>query len=108
MKSLLAWSGAFLAPLAWFAGMQANFALATLACSTGTKVLLHLVSAATLVLSGGAAALSWRQWRASASGEPQVPPVRGEIALASFVVGIGTSLVVVAQAIPNLLLRACE
>ena len=97
MRQAILGSGLMLAPIAWFASLEANFALAPLACTAHGKSTLLLVSAAALGLAILGGLLAWTQRdyhrRLSFSGA----------ALSALF-----TIVIVAQAIPNVMLRGCE
>ena len=56
------WAGILISPIVWFLDLEANFALAPLACSGGGKPALYFVSVISLIVVGAAAGLSWVQW----------------------------------------------
>jgi hypothetical protein len=90
-------TGLALAPIAWFASLGANFALAPLACSAHGKSILWLISATALGLAIASGLWAWTQrmlYRRLA--------VAGALTSALF------SIVIIAQAIPTLMLGGCE
>lgn len=97
MKQAVLGMGLLLAPLAWFASLAANFALAHLACSGHGKSMLGLVSAVAfgLAVVGGLAAWTQRT-------------LHRRLALSGSVVSALFGIVILAQAIPNLMLGGCE
>ena len=97
MKQAVLGTGLVLAPMAWFASLEANFALAPLACAGHGKNMLLLVSAVALGLAVASGLLAWtqRNWDRRLA-------ITGAVFSALF------SLVIVAQAIPNLILGGCE
>ena len=97
MRQAVLGAGLILAPIAWFASLEANFALARLACSGHGKGVLLLVSAVALCLAviGGLMAWSQRNYYARLA-------VPGAAMSALF------TIVIVAQSIPNLILGGCE
>jgi hypothetical protein len=97
MKRAVLGTGLFLAPIAWFASLEANFALAPLACAGHGKSMLLLVSAAALGLSVASGLLAWTQRK-----------FYRRLAVSGTVISTLFSLVIVAQAIPNLMLGGCE
>ncbi len=106
------WAAIAISPIAWFLNLEANFALAPLACSDNGKLLLYLVSAASLVLAilaGGISLIQWRSPERNTAGELVASRSRRR---AMALAGVGLSglffLVIVAQAIPNLMLAGCE
>jgi uncharacterized protein involved in response to NO len=94
------WAGLAISPLAWFLNLQINFALAPLACQGHSKAVLNLTSAAALglVLLGGL--LSWTELRPLSR--------RRGMALGGMALSGLFFLVILAQTIPNLMLRGCE
>jgi hypothetical protein len=90
-------TGLVLAPLAWFASLATNFALAPLACSGHGKSTLILISGAALALAVVSGLLAWTQ-RA----------FHQRLAISGAIVSALFSIVIIAQAIPNLMLGGCE
>jgi predicted permease len=90
-------AGLVLAPLAWFASLEGNFALAPLACAGHGKGMLLLVSTAALGLAIVSGILAWTQ-----------RDLHRRLAISGTVVSALFSLVILAQAIPNLMLGGCE
>jgi hypothetical protein len=105
------WTGLAIAPFVWLLSLEANFALAPLACSHHEKGMLYLVSAIAFILALLGAGLSWRQY--SMLREPaarQIPALTRKQSMA--IAGVGLSalfaLVILAQSIPNLMMAGCE
>lgn len=108
----LLWAGLLIAPVGWLLNLEANFALAPLACGGGGRPLLYLVSAITFVLAVISCGISWTQWRAfGRDGAAQPSPVVSR-RRAMAMVGVGLSalfaITIVAQAIPNFMMAGCE
>jgi hypothetical protein len=97
MRQAVLGTGLILAPLAWFASFEANFALAPSTCAGHAKSILLLVSAAALSLAVVGGLLAWTQ-----------RTFHRRLALSGAVMSALFSLVIVAQAIPNLMLGGCE
>jgi hypothetical protein len=97
MKQAALGIGLILAPMAWFASLEGNFALAPLACSSHGKGILLLVSAAALGLSVASGILAWTQLN-----------FHRRLAVAGAMMSALFSIVIAAQAIPNLILGGCE
>ena len=97
MRQALLGTGLALAPLAWFASLETNLALARMGCSQHGKNVLLLVSAIAigLVVIGGLIAWSQRDFHR-------------RLALSGTAISALFCLVVIAQAIPNLILGGCE
>ena len=97
MRQAALGAGLALAPLAWFISLEANFALAPLACAGhGTGILL-LVSVASLGLAVAGALLAWTQ-----------RSFHSRLAISGAVFSAFLTLVILAQTIPNLMLGGCE
>jgi uncharacterized Tic20 family protein len=90
-------AGLFLPPLAWFANLEVNFALAPMACSGHAKIALLLVSLAALVIALAGCFLAWTQ-----------RSFDRRLGIGGAVLSAFLAMVIVAQAIPNLILRGCE
>jgi len=97
MKQAILGTGLVLAPMAWFGSMEANFALAPLACAGHAKSILLLVSAVAFSLAVAGGLLAWTQRHF----QPRLA-VSGALISALF------SIVIAAQAIPNVMLGGCE
>jgi hypothetical protein len=77
--------------------MEANFALAPLACAGDGKSMLLLVSAVALALAVGSGFMAWSQ-----------RDFHRRLAIAGTVISSFCCLVIIAQAIPNVILGGCE
>ena len=103
-------AGIVVPPLAWFAHLQANYAIASWACRPGHRYVSLLVVLAALLITAIAGGLAWKSWprEEPAVGEPQ----RIEGARLLVLLAVGSSLsflvVLVASAIPIFILRACD
>ncbi len=97
MKQAVLGTGLVLAPMAWFASLEANFVLAPLACAGHGKGMLLLVSVAALALAIAGGLLAWKQRHD-----------HRRLAIAGAVISAFCALVIVAQAIPNVILGGCE
>ena len=103
---VMAWSGIFTGPLAWFLNLEANFALAPLACTSGAKLPLYLVSGVAVALTLLAGSMSFTRWQ---TPEPRgVQSLDRTVAFAGVWVSGLSLLVIIAQVIPILLLSGCE
>jgi hypothetical protein len=106
------WAGILVSPIVWFLNLEANFALAPLACSGGGKPALYFVSVISLIVVAAAAGLSWVQWRSleqEPAGQRARPlPPRRAMALGGAALSSLFFLVILAQAIPSLMMAGCE
>ena len=110
--NMLLWAGIFTGPVAWFINLNANFALAPLACTGGNKVPLFLVSGITLALAFLACGVSFLEWQRQSrddAGEVVASDTRRRaMGMAGMAISGLSLLVIAAQAIPNLILGGCE
>jgi hypothetical protein len=97
MRQAVLGTGLVLAPIAWFASLEANFALAPLACAGPGKGMLLLISAVALTLSVASGLLAWTQ-----------RTLCRRLAFSGALISALFSIVIVAQAIPNLMVGGCE
>jgi hypothetical protein len=97
MKRAVLSAGLMLAPMAWFASLGANFALAPVVCGGPGKSILWIVSAAALALASASGLLALTQ-----------RSFHRRLAVSGAVLSVLCAIVIVAQAIPNLMLRGCE
>jgi hypothetical protein len=108
----LLWTGILLGPVGWFLSLEANFALAPLACYDQAKFLLHLVSGVAFLLVFLAGSLSFTQFQTAERNVASEPSAFRSRRRGMALAGMGLSglflLVIVAQAIPNFLLAGCE
>ncbi len=106
------WTGLLAGPIVWLISFEANFALAPWACVTQGKAALYAVSIGALVLSGGSGLLAWREWgdlgkQPPGDSEGTLPRSR-IMALGGVLSSALFFLVILAQAIPEVMLKACD
>jgi hypothetical protein len=111
-RDLLLWVLVLLSPLAWLCSFEAKFAWAPWVCVFQVKAALFVISLAAFLLCGGSALVAWREWKAlgaDSGGDGGNTLARSQfMALGAMVFGAGFAMVVVAQAIPDLVLGACQ
>ena len=109
---LLLWLSIFVGPIVWFWTMETNFALAPAVCHGNSKSAAYFVSAIGLVLTGGGAATAWTLWKRLGREFPG--DWGGAVARSRFMAIGGTALaaasflVILAQTIPQIILKGCE
>lgn len=111
-RDLLLWTTDLGPPIIWLFSFLAIFALAPWACIFQVKAWLYFVSTLALILELGTAAVAWSQWKAlgaeaAGDGGGSLPRAR-IMAITGIVFGVGFAMVVVAQAIPSVVLGACQ
>lgn len=111
-RNLALWTGFLGGPVIWLCSFEARFALAPWACTFNNKWALHGVFIAALLLCAGCALLSWREWKANGEEPPSsaagVVPRSNFLAILGIVISLGCGMIVIAQAIPEFVLGACE
>ena len=106
------WTGILAGPTVWLISFEANFALVPWACLFQAKLALYLVSLVAFGISAGSGLLAWREWKAlgrEIPGDGGDAVSRGRImAVGGVLLSTMFCLVIVAQAIPELILEACQ
>lgn len=111
-RDLALWTGVLAGPIVWLISFEAKFALAPWACVTQAKAALYVVSVLALLFSAGSGLLAWHEWgelgkEPPGDGEGALP--RGRImAIGGVLLSLLFFLVILAQAIPELILKACN
>ncbi len=103
-RDILLWIAILTGPIVWFLSFEANFAVSWWVCASGWKPAAFVVSLLALAITAGAGLLSWSQSR-------QIGPeqVRAHaMAMGGALLNAGFCLVLVAQALPHLLMNGCE
>jgi hypothetical protein len=106
------WAGLLLAPTAFLLNLEVAYALVPTACSTGTRLLVHVVHLVCLLLAAAGALIARRSWRST--GETWPGGAGGRLSRSRFMAGVGLLLslfivmVIVAQWIPSFVLNPCQ
>jgi hypothetical protein len=108
------WAGLLVGPVVWLVQFQSIYTLVTWTCVRGQPWTLHVISVVSLLLTTGAALISWRSWRA-AGGEWRDGGKGGSVVSRSrFMSALGLLvsamffLVVLAQWIASWILGPCQ
>jgi hypothetical protein len=91
----------------WILHLNVSYVLAPESCDQRSKWMLHGLTIGCLVITAIAAAIAWRL-RAPSVSDPEVAQRIHWMALATVVFSVALSMVIVAQEIPNLILRSCD
>jgi hypothetical protein len=106
------WTGLLLAPAAFLLNLEVAYALVPVACSSGSRLLVHIVHAVCLLLAAFGAITALRQWKLT--GETWPGETGGRIGRSRFMAGLGLYLsllfvmVILAQWIPSFVLSPCQ
>lgn len=99
-------------PLAWSAHFLASYGLVYVACVTGSKSLLYLVTVVAAAVAIAAAAVGWRLWRQpEPSGDPAAAQVGARTRFfgrAGLLMSVLFLLVILSEGAAALVFRACE
>ena len=103
-RDILLWTSILLSPLAWFANLCINYAIAPLTCGGHGKIASSAISIAALIVTVlcGLLALRLLQREKGVADRSQAMSIAGAVISAGFF------LVIVAQAIPQILFSGCE
>jgi hypothetical protein len=109
------WAGVLTGPIVWLVLLEVNYVLTYVACETGHKWFMHTAVLVALALVATAGYLAWVN---GPPDDPEIstPPVTREtaeqrarwMALYGVVSSIWFFIVILANEIPILVLRACE
>ena len=110
-RARLLWTPIIVSPLAWFTAMLINFALTPLPCNGSAPLARAAVWIGALVVTAAAGMLGWSLRREN-TGEHAAQGAAAHrvraMALAGAVLSASFFLVIIAQAMPDLLLAGCQ
>lgn len=111
-RDLALWTGLLAGPTVWLMSFEALFALNPWACIFQTKLALYAVSLGAFVISGAAGLVAWNQWKilgSQLSAETGGALARSRMmAFGGIILSVFSCLIIVAQAIPELVLESCQ
>ena len=115
VRTAALWAGVLTGPIVWLAMLEVNYLLTYVACERSHKWFMHLAVLVALALVWSAGYLSWIY---GPPDDPEIdtPPVTREtseqrarwMALYGIVSSMWFTIVILANEIPILVLRACE
>jgi hypothetical protein len=96
-------------PVIWFLGYLTQFAATPLTCQWRSNLTIWTIAAAALLLDFGSGFLAWLQWNGQPEkGMPGTAVMPRWLALGGIALSGVFFIVIVAQAIPSLMLGGCE
>ena len=111
-RNLALWTSVLGGPITWLVSFEARYALARWACIFQTKLVLYGVTVLALGLCAASGMLAHHQWKALGEAQPSgdggAIPRSVFMAIGGIVLSAGCFMIVLAQAIPELILGACE
>jgi len=111
-RDRILWMALFAGPLFWLMSFLAKFAWVPKACTSQTNLVLLLFAFVALFLTGIAGVLAWRQWSElgkQEAGEGGDSLTRSRfMAVGAIVFSVSFGGVIIAQTVPDLILRVCQ
>jgi hypothetical protein len=110
-NSLLLWMGVLLGPLAWVLDEGLSYALEQHSCSTGHFYVLHAITVACLILAVAGALIARSQLAKVGPGSDDGGGPHNRswwMSIVGIGLGVGFSLVIIAIAIPKIMLSPCD
>lgn len=105
------WYGILVAPLAWMADQQISYSLVAHSCSTGHHYLMITISAISFLIALSGALLAWvnlsRTREATLDGGHVADRSRF-MSLLGIAASLGWAMVIIAMAIPRIMLTPCD
>jgi len=109
---VLLWIPVLAGPIAWALTQQVSYMLAPSACWWRRHYLLAIPPIVTLLLLAGAALLAWNRWKREPEGSTEKGDPRASrsrfMAQFGFWSCVWFAVVIVATAVPNLILKVCD
>jgi hypothetical protein len=109
---VLLWIPVLAGPIAWALTEQLSYMLAPTACWTGNHLMLYLVPLCTLVIVLGCAVFAHSRWKRQPEGSTETGDHRESrarfMAMSGFWLCVSFAVVILAEAVPNLVLRVCD
>jgi hypothetical protein len=97
------WTAILGGPLTWLILLQTDYALAYPACADRSNVWLLVPAGIAIVAAVILAAASWRWYR-----RPDDPPARALLGAVGVAMSVGFLVLILATAIPPLILHPCD
>jgi hypothetical protein len=109
---VLLWIPVLAGPVFWALTEQLSYMLTPTACWTGSHLMLYLVPLCTLAIVLACAFFAYGRWKrqpegSTEKGDPRESRARF-MAMAGFWLCLSFAVVILAEAVPNLILRVCD
>lgn len=105
------WWGILIGPAAWALDQGISYSIDQHACSTGHFYVLHVSTAACFVLALTGAFVAWRQFSRARNGNEDGGSPRDRswfMALLGMLLSLAFGLVIIALAVPKIVLSPCD
>lgn len=111
-RDVLLWIPVLAGPVSWALTEQLSYMLTPTACWTGNHLLLYIVPICTLLIVLGCAFFAYGRWQrepegSTETGDPGDSRARF-MAMAGFWACVFFAVVILAETVPNLVLRVCD
>ena len=108
---LALWFAVLAGPIAWAMNQELSYLFVPWACATGTRLMLHVVTIAALLLSLAGSVVGWQSWRKSGDSDDAAGSAIGRsrfMALGGMTLSVMFAVVILAQGFPSFLLSPCQ
>lgn len=109
---VLLWIPVLAGPIAWALTQQVSFMLAPTACWSRNHLLLAIPPVCTLLLLAGVAVFAHNRWKREPAGSTETGDAKDSrsrfMAQFGFWSCVWFAVVIVATAVPNLILKVCD
>jgi uncharacterized membrane protein YidH (DUF202 family) len=111
-RDLMLWTALLAGPLIWFLSFGARWSLSGWVCAFHWKPALFVIAAVAVMLVAGAGTLAWTEWQRVGREMPgeaggAIPRSR-TMAMMGVALCVFSIVLIVAQAIPEVVLGGCE
>ncbi len=111
-RNVALWTGVLTGPIVWMISFGANWVLVPWACTLGWMPALYIVTVVALIIVAASGLLAWREWREAGRelpGEGGSPIARARaMAISGIALSAMFFLVIIVQAIPDVVLSGCQ
>jgi len=111
-RDLMLWTALLAGPLIWLLSFGARWSLSGWVCAFHWKPALFVIAAVSVMLVAGAGMLAWTQWQQVGREMPgeaggAIPRAR-TMAMFGLVLCVFSIVLILSQAIPEVMLGVCE
>jgi len=111
-RDLILWTTLLGGPVFWLLSFEAKFSWTPWACDAQSKLALFAFALTAFLLTAVAGLFAWREWRSLGSGQSEEGAdtlARSRfMALGGMAFSAGFCMVIVSQAIPDIMLGVCQ
>jgi len=112
LSPLALWSGISAGPIAWAIELSVSYAIVKRVCASRNDVVLHLITVASLAIVSAGGVLSWNAYQRTSQDRPTDGGSPRQRARFMAILGLASAgfftLVIIASALPNWVIDACQ